>query len=137
MINDEFLIKIEKIIEYLEKYGGHNFKLYNHTCSCFDTEPDSDIVKYAEDIRDYWKELKYNEDLEIYIEMEICKIIMDNLKLFLLDDSKLKLLKRYCKSKLNDSIKPTSNELLIEFVNEALVELLNTDVLYDFRDNIE
>ncbi len=98
---------------------------------------ESYIVKYAKDIRDYWRKLKYNEDLETYIKVEICKIIMDNLNLFSLDDSKLKLLKKYCKTKIDEPIKPTSSELLIKFVYEALVELLNVDVLYDFRDNIE
>ncbi len=137
MINDEFLIKIETIIEYLEKNGGHNFKLYNHTCKCFNDEPDSNIVEYAKDIRDYWKDLKYNKDLETYIKMEICKVIMDNLNLFSLDDSKLTCLKKYCKSKIDEKIKPTPNEILIKFVREALKELLQENILYDFRDNLE
>lgn len=134
MINDEFLIKIETIIEYLEKNGGKNYKLYNHTCSVFNNKPDSNIVEYAEDIRDYWKTLKYNDNLEIYIKVEICTIIMDNLKLFALDDSKLIKLKEYCKSKIDNPISPTPNDLLIKFVHEALSDLLFTDYLYDFRD---
>ncbi len=68
--------------------------------------------------------------------MEICKIIIDNLKLFSLDDSKLILLKEYCKSKINEPISPTSNELLMKFVHEALIDLLFAKTLYDFR-NIE
>ncbi len=134
MINDEFLVKIETIIEYLEKNGGRNYKLYNHTCSNFSGEPDSNIVEYAKDIRDYWKDLKYNEDLEIYIKMEICKIIMDNLELFSLNDSKLILLKEYCKSKIDEPICSTPNELLMRFVHEALLDLLSAKILYDFRN---
>ncbi len=137
MINDEFLIKIETIIEYLENNGGYNYRLYNHACPTLDNEPDSNIVKYAKDIRNYWKSLKYNEDLETYIKMEIIKIFMDNLNLFALNDSKLIHLKEYCKSKIDETIKPTSNELLMKFVYEALIELLKADTLYDFRDNIE
>ncbi len=62
---------------------------------------------------------------------------MDNLNLFALNDSKLIHLKEYCKSKIDEPIKPTSNELLMKFVYEALIELLKADSLYDFRDNIE
>ncbi len=75
MINDEFLIKIETIIEYLENNGGYNYRLYNHTCPTLDNGPDSNIVEYAKDIRNYWKNLKYNEDLETFIKMEIIKIL--------------------------------------------------------------
>ncbi len=135
MINDEFLIKIETIIKYLEKNGGYNYRLYNRTCSCFNDKPDSNIVEYAKDIRDYWKSLKYNEDLETYIKMEICKIIMDNLNLFSLNDYKLINLKEYCKKKINEEIKPTPNEELMEFVREALIDLLQEKILYDFRNN--
>lgn len=135
MINDEFLIKIETIIEYLEKNGGYKYRLYNHTCSCFNDNPDSNIVEYAKDIRDYWKNLKYNEDIETYIKMEICKIIMDNLNLFSLKDYKLINLKEYCKRKINEEIKPTPNEELMKFVREALIDLLQENILYDFRNN--
>ncbi len=134
MINDEFLVKIETIIEYLEKNGGRSYKLYNRTCPASHNKPDSNIVKYAKDIRNYWKSLKYNEDLETYIKMEIVKTIMDNLNLFALDDYKLIHLKEYCKSKLEESIKPTPNELLMKFVREALIDLLSAKVLYDFRN---
>ena len=134
MINDEFLIKIETIIEYLEKKGGYSYKLYNHTCPSFYDELDSNIVEYAKDIRYYWKNLKYNEDLETYIKMEICKIIMDNLNLFALSDSKLIHLKEYCKSKINVPISPTPNKMLMKFVYEALTDLLLADFLYDFRN---
>lgn len=135
MINDEFLVKIEAIIEYLEKNGGYSYKLYNHICPNFDNKPDSNIVEYAKDIRDYWKILKYNNDLETYIKMEICKIIIDNLKLFTLNDSKLTHLKKYCKSKTEEPISPTPNEILMQFVHEALKDLLFADFLYDFRNN--
>lgn len=137
MINDEFLIKIEAVIEYLEKNGGYKFKLYNRTCARFNNEPDSDIVEYAKDIRDYWKALKYSEDLETYIKIEICKIIMDNLKLFSLDDHRLVELKKYCRTKVGNNMEPTPNKLLMKFVNEALIDLLQEDILYDFRDNLE
>ncbi len=136
MINDEFLVKIETIIAYLEKNGGYNYKLYNHTCPTFYNDPDSNIVEYAKDIRDYWKDLTCNENLETYIKMEICQIIIDNLKLFSLDDSKLTLLKEYCKTKTNEPINPTSNEVLMKLVHEALIDLLSAKTLYDFR-NIE
>lgn len=136
MINDEFLIKIETIIKYLEKNGGYNYKLYNHISPDSSNKPDSNIVEYAKDIRDYWLDLKYNNDLETYIVMEICKIIMDNLKLFSLDKFKLIELKNYCKDKINEPIKPTSNEMLMKFIHEALLDLLISEFLYDFR-NIE
>lgn len=133
MINDEFLIKIETIIKYLEKNGGYNYKLYNHTCPVFGNKPVSNIVEYAKDIRNYWKDLKYNEDLETYIRMEIIKIIMDNLNLFSLNDSKLILLKEYCKRHIEEPISSTPNEVLIKFVYEALLDLLSVNILYDFR----
>lgn len=133
MINDEFLIKIEKIIEYLKLNGGYNYKLYNRLCPNYTDIPDSNIVEYAIDIRDYWKKLKYNDDLETYIKMEICEIVMDNLKLFMWDDTKLKKLREYCKVHVEEPITPTPNEILIEFVQEALQDLLISN-LYDFRD---
>lgn len=137
MKNDEFLIKIETIIKYLKENDGYNYKLYNLTCPNSNNYPNSNIVEYAEDIRDYWKDIKYNENLESYIITEICEIIMDNLKLFTLSDSKLTNLKKYCKDRINESIiKPTPNKLLIEFTKEALLDLLTDSVLYDFR-NIE
>lgn len=134
MINDEFLIKIETIIKFLKKNGGYNYKLYNHVCPTSNNNPDSNIVEYAKDIRDYWKSLKYNEDLETYIKNEIVKIIEDNLNLFTLNDSKLIHLKKYCSSHTSKKINPTPNKLLMEFVTEALLDLINSDVLYDFRD---
>lgn len=133
MINDEFLLKIEAIIEYLEENGGYSYKLYNHTCKEFNNEPDSNIVEYAKDIKDFWETLKYNDDLESYIKMEICKIIMDNLNLFALDDSKLIHLKQYCKSKMDAPSIPTPNDILIDFVYEALLDLQLANFLYDFR----
>lgn len=137
MKNDEFLIKIETIIKYLKENDGYNYKLYDHTSQSTNNYPNSNIVEYAEDIRNYWKNIKYNENLELYIITEICKIIMDNLKLFTLNDYKLTNFKKYCKDRINESIiKPTPNKILIEFTNEALLDLLTDSVLYDFR-NIE
>lgn len=136
MINDEFLIKIETIVEYLKMNEGYSYKLYNHTCPNDTSKPDSNIIEYAEDIRNYWLDLKYNGDLETYIKMEIVKIILDNLKLFSLNDSKLIRLKEYCKSHIGETIIPTPDKVLMEFVKEALLDLISTDTLYDFR-NIE
>lgn len=136
MINDEFLVKIETIIKYLEKNGGYNYRLYNHTCPDFNNYPDSNIIEYAKDIRDYWVDLNYNDDLETYIKMEICKIIKDNLELFALDDYKLIHLKEYCKTHIEEPISPTPNEILMDFVYESLLDLLSTNLLYNFS-NIE
>lgn len=72
-------------------------------------------------------------DLETYIKMEICEIVKDNIKLFMWDDTKLIKLKEYCKRHIEDVIKPTPNEKLMEFVEEALRDLLHSN-LYDFRD---
>lgn len=133
MKNDEFLIKIEAIIEFLKLNGGYNYKVYNRLCPDDTVVPDSNIVEYAENIRDYWKELKYNSNLETYIKAEICEVIMDNLKLFIWDDSKLIKLKEYCKTHSQNEIMPTSSKELIEFTYEALQDLLTYD-LYDFRN---
>lgn len=129
MINDEFLVKIETIIEYLEKNGGYNYK-----CPNSNIKSDFNIVEYAKDIRDYWKSIKYNKDLETYIKLEICKILMDNLELFALDDSKLIKLKEYCRAHIEEPIVSTPYEILMEFVHEALSDLLSASYLYDFRD---
>ena len=57
--------KIDAIIDYLKENGGYYYKIYNHTCPAFDNEPDSNIVEYAEDIKDiiYNTNNKYSEDL--------------------------------------------------------------------------
>lgn len=113
--------------------GGYNYKLYNHTCPVFGNKPGSNIVEYAKDIRDYWKTLKSSDNLEAYIKIEICEIIMDNLNLFALNNSKLIHLKEYCKRHIEEPISPTPNEVLIKFVYEALLDLLSVNILYDFR----
>ena len=46
----EFNYKINAVIEYLENNKGHDYKLYNHDLDA--EEPDSDIVEYAEDVKD-------------------------------------------------------------------------------------
>jgi len=44
---NELIYKIDTVIDYLKNHNGHDYKLYNHT-----DEADSDIVEYAEDIKD-------------------------------------------------------------------------------------
>lgn len=52
MINkDELLYKIDVIIDYLKENKGHEYKLYNRVCPDNNIEPDSDIVEYAEDVK--------------------------------------------------------------------------------------
>lgn len=58
MINrDELNYKIDAIIEYLKNNGGYDYKVYNHTCSHYSNKPDSNIVEYAEDIKNAIGEL--------------------------------------------------------------------------------
>ena len=86
------------------------------------------VMKYNE----IAQHLKADSNLEGYIKLEICKIIIDNLDLLSLNDSKLILLKEYCKRNIEKPINSTPYELLITFVNEALEDLTTTE-LYDFR----
>ena len=52
MINkDELFYKIEAIINYLKNNNGYEYKLYNRLCPDNNMEPDSDIVEYAEDVK--------------------------------------------------------------------------------------
>lgn len=52
MINkDELLYKIDVIIDYLKENNGYEYKLYNRVCPDNNIEPDSDIVEYAEDVK--------------------------------------------------------------------------------------
>ena len=97
MIDDEILVKIEIIINYLENNDNKVYKLYNQQYSKNLNLHDSNIVEYVNDIRKYLNDLKYNKSLESYIKTEICKVIMNNLNLFSFDDSKLILLKKYSK----------------------------------------
>lgn len=53
MINrDELMYKLDAVIEYLKNNGGYEYKVYNHLCSSISDEPDSNIVEYAEDVKD-------------------------------------------------------------------------------------
>lgn len=62
MINkNELLYKIDAVILYLKENNGENYKVYNRLCPCDNTEPDSNIIEYAEDIK---------EVLNIMIEKE-------------------------------------------------------------------
>ena len=52
MINrDELNYKMDAIIEYLKNNGGYDYKVYDTACPDNGTEPDSNIVEYAEDVR--------------------------------------------------------------------------------------
>lgn len=67
MINkDELLYKIDVIIEHLKESNGHKYKLYNRVCPDNDIEPDSNIIEYAEDVKNMViKILKILENEEI------------------------------------------------------------------------
>ena len=47
---DELLYKINTIIDYLKKHNGYDYKLYNKLCPGMGN-PDSNIVEYAEDVK--------------------------------------------------------------------------------------
>ena len=47
---NEFNFKMDKIIKFLEDNNGHECLLYNYDPEA--TEPDSDIVEYAENVKD-------------------------------------------------------------------------------------
>ena len=49
---NELNFKMDEIIEYLRNNKGYDYRLYNHCCPCFVDEPNSDIVEYAEDVKD-------------------------------------------------------------------------------------
>ena len=70
MINkEELLYKIDAIIEYLKENGGLEYKIYNHLCPDIDNEPDSNIVEYAEDVKNMIETLLILKNLnEINIE---------------------------------------------------------------------
>lgn len=58
MVNkDELLYKLDAIINYLKDNKGHEYKLYNRICPDNNIEPDSDIVEYAEDVKNIVKEI--------------------------------------------------------------------------------
>ena len=57
MNKEELLYKLNIIIEYLKNKNDYEYKLYNHLCPDNDTEPDSNIVEYAQDIENIIQEL--------------------------------------------------------------------------------
>ena len=46
---DELIYKLEIVIEYLKNNDRYNYELYNRLCPNTG-EPDSSIIKYAEDV---------------------------------------------------------------------------------------
>ena len=54
---DELLYKLDVIINYLKENNGYEYKLYNHLCPDNNIEPDSDIVEYAEDVKNIVNEI--------------------------------------------------------------------------------
>lgn len=64
MINkDELLHKLETIINYLKNNNGYEYRLYNHSCIDI-SEPDSNIVEYAEDVKEIIEEILGENDDE-------------------------------------------------------------------------
>jgi len=52
MINkDELLYKLDVITNFLKEENGYEYKLYNRVCPDNNIEPDSNIVEYAEDVK--------------------------------------------------------------------------------------
>lgn len=63
MINkNELLYKIDAIIEYLKEHNGYEPKVYNRLCPTNDTLPDSNIVEYAEDVKNIVIEMIKSRD---------------------------------------------------------------------------
>lgn len=76
-----------------------------------------------------------NADYLSCIIEEVNKMINDNIKLLLLNDKALILLKDYCNKIINNTnYLPISYDLLVTFVREAINDLITSDYLYDFRD---
>ena len=50
LLLNEFNFKIDEIIKFLKNNKGHEYKVYNYDHEA--TEPDSDIVEYAENVKD-------------------------------------------------------------------------------------
>jgi len=66
MINkDELLYKIDTIINYLKENKGYKYKVYDKLCPDDNNEPDSNIVLYAEDIKELIKELPIKNNITI------------------------------------------------------------------------
>ncbi len=51
MNRDELMYKLDAVIDYLKTNDGYKYKVYNHSCPDL-SEPDSNIVEYAEDVKD-------------------------------------------------------------------------------------
>ena len=52
MINkDELIYKLDVIINYLKENNGYEYRLYNRVCPDNNIEPDSNIIEYAEDVK--------------------------------------------------------------------------------------
>ena len=52
MVNrDELIYKLDAVINYLKDNGGYEYKLYNYLCPDINNETDSNIVEYAEDVK--------------------------------------------------------------------------------------
>ena len=50
MINkDELIYKLD--VNYLKENNGYEYKLYNRVCPDNNIEPDSNIIEYAEDVK--------------------------------------------------------------------------------------
>ena len=63
------MYKLYTVIEYLKNNGGYEYKVYNRLCPGV-SEPDSNIVEYAEDVKEIINEIfKESEknNKEIYI----------------------------------------------------------------------
>ena len=58
----ELLYKIDVIIEYLKESNGNKYKLYNRACPDNGIEPDSNIIEYAEDIKNMFIEILKNDE---------------------------------------------------------------------------
>ena len=66
VINKDGLIyKLDAVVDYLKNNGGYEYKVYNHLCPDINTEPDSNIVEYAEDVKDIIKEILEEKDEKI------------------------------------------------------------------------
>lgn len=69
MINkDELMYKLDEVIKYLKNNNGYEYKLYNHGCRNNNVEADSNIVEYAEDIKEMVIQLLNENILEIIPE---------------------------------------------------------------------
>jgi len=61
---NELNFKMNEIIEYLKNNKGYDYELYNHVCPCFVDEPNSNIVEYAEDVKDIINNEFSNPEME-------------------------------------------------------------------------